>query len=496
MITEFVFIPIFAIAAGVAQSLQYLNRYHVIREPPEHILNRLPSSASALACSAHALNLIEKRTLDHEEMKALNREVIEYFKEHVNPGFLEYRKSVTAGGDYGAVEWQAGSLNTLVDTQGQEFIDCLGGFGIFNVGHRNPVVVSAVQNQLAKQPLHSQELLDPLRAMLAKTLAALTPGKLKYSFFCNSGTESVEAALKLAKAYQSPRGKFTFIATSGAFHGKSLGALSATAKSTFRKPFMPLLPGFRHMPFGNIEAMRTALNECKKTGDDVAAVILEPIQGEGGVILPPPGYLTAVRKLCDEFGALMILDEVQTGMGRTGKMFACEHENVQPDILCLAKALGGGVMPIGATIATEEVFSVLFDNPFLHTTTFGGNPLACAAALATINVLLEQNLPAQAEQKGDMLLDGFRQLAREYPDLVQEARGKGMLMAIEFVDNEIGYNFASEMFRQCVLVAGTLNNAKTIRIEPPLTLTIEQCELVIKAARKALAAMRVSVEEA
>ncbi|EON1651639.1 putrescine aminotransferase [Escherichia coli] len=428
-------------------------------------MNRLPSSASALACSAHALNLIEKRTLDHEEMKALNREVIEYFKEHVNPGFLEYRKSVTAGGDYGAVEWQAGGLNTLVDTQGQEFIDCLGGFGIFNVGHRNPVVVSAVQNQLAKQPLHSQELLDPLRAMLAK-------------------------------AYQSPRGKFTFIATSGAFHGKSLGALSATAKSTFRKPFMPLLPGFRHVPFGNIEAMRTALNECKKTGDDVAAVILEPIQGEGGVILPPPGYLTAVRKLCDEFGALMILDEVQTGMGRTGKMFACEHENVQPDILCLAKALGGGVMPIGATIATEEVFSVLFDNPFLHTTTFGGNPLACAAALATINVLLEQNLPAQAEQKGDMLLDGFRQLAREYPDLVQEARGKGMLMAIEFVDNEIGYNFASEMFRQRVLVAGTLNNAKTIRIEPPLTLTIEQCELVIKAARKALAAMRVSVEEA
>ncbi|MDW1469734.1 putrescine aminotransferase [Klebsiella pneumoniae] len=445
-------------------------------------MNRLPSSASALACSAHALNLIEKRTLDHEEMKALNQEVREYFKEHVNPGFLEYRKSVTAGGDYGAVEWQAGGLNTLVDTQGQEFIDCLGGFGIFNVGHRNPVVVSAVENQLAKQPLHSQELLDPLRAMLAKTLAALTPGKLKYSFFCNSGTESVEAALKLAKAYQSPRGKFTFVATSGAFHGKSLGALSATAKSTFRKPFMPLLPGFRHVPFGDINAMRTMLSECKKTGDDVAAVILEPIQGEGGVILPPAGYLPAVRKLCDEFGALLILDEVQTGMGRTGKMFACEHENVQPDILCLAKALGGGVMPIGATVATEEVFSVLFDNPFLHTTTFGGNPLACAAA--------------QAAQKGDMLLDGFRLLAQEYPDLVNEVRGKGMLMAIEFVDNEIGYDFASEMFRQRVLVAGTLNNAKTIRIEPPLTLTLEQCEQVLKAARKALAALRVSVEEA
>ncbi|SFR13997.1 diamine aminotransferase apoenzyme [Enterobacter sp. kpr-6] len=469
--------------------------YRVIRHSQEHILNRLPSSASALACSAHALNLIEKTTLDHEEMKQLNREVIEYFKEHVNPGFLEYRKSVTAGGDYGAVEWQAGSLNTLVDTQGQEFLDCLGGFGIFNVGHRNPVVVSAVQHQLAKQPLHSQELLDPLRAMLAKTLAALAPGKLKYSFFSNSGTESVEAALKLAKAYQSPRGKFTFVATSGAFHGKSLGALSATAKSTFRKPFMPLLPGFRHVPFGDINAMRTMLSECHKTGDDVAAVILEPIQGEGGVILPPAGYLPAVRQLCDEFGALLIFDEVQTGMGRTGKMFACEHENVQPDILCLAKALGGGVMPIGATIATPEVFSVLFDNPFLHTTTFGGNPLACAAALATINVLLEENLPAQAEQKGDMLLDGFRLLARQYPDLVQDVRGKGMLMAIEFVDNEIGYSFASEMFRQHVLVAGTLNNSKTIRIEPPLTLSIEQCEQVLKAAGVALAALRVDVEE-
>ena len=365
------------------------------------------------------------------------------------------------------------------------------------MGHRNPVVVSAVQNQLAKQPLHSRELLDPLRAMLAKTLAALTPGKLKYSFFCNSGTESVEAALKLAKAYQSPARQVYFLLPPAA---RSTVNHLARCRPRRNRPSANRLcrccQGFRHVPFGNIEAMRTALNECKKTGDDVAAVILEPIQGEGGVILPPPGYLTAVRKLCDEFGALMILDEVQTGMGRTGKMFACEHENVQPDILCLAKALGGGVMPIGATIATEEVFSVLFDNPFLHTTTFGGNPLACAAALATINVLLEQNLPAQAEQKGDMLLDGFRQLAREYPDLVQEARGKGMLMAIEFVDNEIGYNFASEMFRQRVLVAGTLNNAKTIRIEPPLTLTIEQCELVIKAARKALAAMRVSVEEA
>lgn len=459
-------------------------------------MSRSPSHFNPLECSQQALDWIMSDTPSADAMAALNHETLNAFREYVNPGFLEYRKSVTSGGSYGAVEWRASGPNTLLDTQGNEYLDCLGGYGIFNVGHRNPTVVAAVEKQLSKQPLHSQELLDPLRAMLAKTLAAITPGKLKYSFFSNSGTESVEAALKLAKAYQSPRGKFSFIATHGAFHGKSLGALSATAKPVFRRPFMPLLPDFHHVAFGDIQAMRQKVEQCQRNGEGIAAVILEPIQGEGGVIVPPEQYLPAVRALCDEIGALLILDEVQTGMGRTGKMFACEHYGVQSDILCLAKALGGGVMPIGATIATEEVFSVLFDNPFLHTTTFGGNPLACAAALATINVLLEENLPAQAEQKGDMLLDGFRLLAREYPDLVQDARGRGMLMAIEFVDNEIGYTFASEMFRQRVLVAGTLNNSKTIRIEPPLTLTIEQCEQVLKAARTALAAMRVAVEEA
>ncbi|BDH44509.1 putrescine aminotransferase [Salmonella enterica subsp. enterica serovar Choleraesuis] len=459
-------------------------------------MNSLPSRASALACTTHALNLIEKTTLTYEEMKALNKEVAECFHQYVNPGFLSYRKSVTAGGDYGAVEWQARDLNTLLDTQGKPYLDCLGGFGIFNVGHRNPKVVSAVQQQLAKQPLHSQELLDPLRAMLARTLATLTPGNLKYCFFSNSGTESVEAALKLAKAKQGPLGRHTIIATSGAFHGKSLGALSATAKSTFRKPFMPLLPGFRHIPFGDAEALRQQLQACRDTGEDVAAVLLEPIQGEGGVIIPPEGYLRAVRSLCDEFGALMILDEVQTGMGRTGKMFACEHEGVQPDILCLAKALGGGVMPIGATIATESVYSVLFDNPFLHTTTFGGNPLACAAALATIHVLLEENLPAQAASKGAMMLDGFQALARRYPQWLKAVRGRGLLMALEFHDNDIGYQFASEMFRRQVLVAGTLNNARTIRIEPPLTITEAECEKVLQTAALALQALSPATTEA
>lgn len=453
-------------------------------------MSRLHARLNPLECSQQALKWIHSETLTHEDMLSLNREVLNNFREYLNPGFLEYRKSVTSGGDYGAVEWRASGPNTLVDTQGNEYLDCLGGYGIFNVGHRNPTVIAAVESQLAKQPLHSQELLDPMRAMLAKTLAALTPGDLKYSFFSNSGTEAVEAALKLAKAYQSPRGRFTFIAASGAFHGKSLGALSATAKPAFRKPFMPLLPGFHHVPFGDIGAMRKQVHQCQKTGDAVAAIILEPVQGEGGVIVPPDNYLPEIRALCDEVGALLILDEVQTGMGRTGKMFACEHYGVQPDILCLAKALGGGVMPIGATVATEAVFSVLFDNPFLHTTTFGGNPLACTAALATINVLLTERLADRAARQGELLLDGLRRLAGEYPDLIVEARGLGLLQAIEFRRNDIGYAFANELFQRRILVAGTLNNAKSVRIEPPLTITRAQCAQVLQQAGDALHTLR------
>lgn len=453
-------------------------------------MSRLRTTLTPLECSQRALQWVHKETLTQEETIALNQEVLSNFRDYVNPGFLSYRKSVTSGGDFGAVEWRASGPNTLVDTQGKEYLDCLGGYGIFNVGHRNPTVLAAVESQLAKQPLHSQELLDPMRAMLAKTLAALTPGSLQYSFFSNSGTEAVEAALKLAKAYQAPRGRFTFIATSGAFHGKSLGALSATAKQAFRQPFMPLLPGFHHVPFGDIEAMKQQVALCEKRGDGIAAIILEPIQGEGGVIVPPAHYLPAVRALCDEIGALLILDEVQTGMGRTGKMFACEHYGVQPDILCLAKALGGGVMPIGATVATEAVFSVLFDNPFLHTTTFGGNPLACTAALATINVLLTQNLADRAAQQGAFLLDGLRQLATEYPELIVEVRGLGLLQAIEFRENEIGYAFASELFKRGILVAGTLNNAKSVRIEPPLTITHNQCAQVLLQAGEVLKKLR------
>jgi putrescine aminotransferase len=415
------------------------------------------------------------------------RETIDGFREHVNPGFLEYRKSVMGGGLDAAVEWADSGPCTFLDVNGREYIDCLGGFGIFNVGHRHPKVVEAVRAQLGRMALHSQDLLDPLRAMLARTMAMVTPGDLKYSFFCNSGTESVEAALKLARAYDPA--KQTILGATKGFHGKSFGSLSVSAKAAFRRPFGSMLPGVEHVPFNDLDELRRRMHTLATVGEDVCAVILEPIQGEGGINLPDDDYLPGVRALCDEFGALLILDEVQTGMGRTGKFFACEHWGVVPDIMCLAKAFGGGVMPAGAVVATEEIFSRLFDNPFLHTTTFGGNPLSCAAALAAINVTIEEDLPARAAAMGDYMLKGLREAARGHEDILIDVRGMGLMLALEFVDDATGFEISKYLFDRGILVAGTLVNARVIRVEPPLVITQAQADRVCEVLADALKAM-------
>ena len=335
-----------------------------------------------------------------------------------------------------------------------------------------------------RQPLHSQDLLDPLRGMLARTLALLTPGELEFSFFCNSGTEAIEAALKLARAYNPA--KQTIIGATRGFHGKSYGALSASAKGEFRRPFGAMLPNIEHVPFNDLVQLRRRMHTLSMVGEDVGAVILEPIQGEGGVNIPDNDYLPGVRALCDEYGALLILDEVQTGMGRTGTMFCCEQYNVAPDMLCLAKAFGGGVIPAGVVVGTKAVFSRLFNNPFLHTTTFGGNPLACAAALATITVLIEEKLPERAARIGERMLAGMRQAAQGHDNLVVDVRGRGLLMAMEFVSHEVGYALSKAMLERGVLCSGTLVNARVIRVEPPLTITEAQADYVCKALAESL----------
>jgi putrescine aminotransferase len=444
-------------------------------------MNDDDNHTSAIELSRKYLEYISKKQLSDDEKQWVIRESVEGFREHVNPGFLQYRKSVST--DYTAVEW-SDSGATFTDINGKVFIDCLGGYGIYNVGHRHPKVMEAVTNQIKRQALHSQELVDPLRAMLAKLLAAITPGELQYSFFTNSGTESVEGALKLARLHTKRSG---IISTIGAFHGKSLGSLSATSKSVFREPFLPLVPGFQHVPYGDADILETRIASSSYTGEDIAAVILEPIQGEGGVIVPPDDYFPRVREICDRYGALLITDEVQTGLGRTGKLFGVEHYGVIPDIMCLAKPLSGGIIPAGAFTSTKEIWQEMTPNPFLHTTTFGGNPLACAAAIAAINVILEEKLPEQAAEKGAYFIPKLTDLMAGYKTICQEVRGRGLMIGMEFTSNEAGYEVARGLFENGVLVAGTLINAKTLRIEPPLVISRAELDSVLDVLDKVFA---------
>ena len=388
------------------------------------------------------------------------------FRDHINKGFLDYRKSVTESTNFALTEW-TGQGSVLVDALDREFLDLLGGFGLYSYGIRHPKIVAAVKAQLDRSPQYSQEMLDPLRAQLARVLALLTPGKIQYGFFANSGTEAVEGAMKLAKLYTGKKG---FVAMLKGFHGKTLGALSLMGKKVFRKPLLPLLDGVRHVPFGDADAVEKVLAAAKAVGDDIAAVVAEPVQGEAGAVVPPDDYWPLLREICNHYGVLLIADEVQTGMGRTGEIFGVDHWKVTPDILCLGKALGGGVVPMSAFLSTAKIWKCMEPNPFMHTTTTGGNPLACASALAAISVLLEEDLAGQAKTKGKYVLSQLSQLQERYPGVLAKVRGLGLLIGMEFPTDGIGYKVAAGLFSRGVLTAGTLTNAKNIRFEPALNI--------------------------
>ena len=427
--------------------------------------------ALALSETERMVNLImtPDAEVTEEDRRRIAKETVENFGNHINKGFLEYRKSVTETSDFAVTEWY-GQGSKMVDALGREFIDMLGGFGLYTAGIRHPKIIAAVKAQLDRSPQYSQEMLDPLRAHLAKVLALLTPGEIQYGFFANSGTEGVEGAMKLAKLYTRKKG---FISMLKGFHGKTLGALSLMGKSVFREPLLPLLEGVRHAPFGDAEAVETMLASAKAVGSGIAAVVAEPIQGEAGAIVPPDDYWPRLRELCDYYGVLLIADEVQTGFGRTGKIFGVDHWDVAPDIMCLGKALGGGVVPMSAFLSTPKIWSCLEPNPFMHTTTTGGNPLACAAALAQINVLLSEDLAGQAATKGAYIIEKLNGLKQQYPGILADAHGKGLLIGMEFPSDQIGYAVASGLFSRGVLTAGTLTNSKTIRIEPALNVPME-----------------------
>lgn len=423
-----------------------------------------------------------------DALKLTRTEVVELHREYLNPSLVNLMSLINFTKQY----VKADGIRVW-DSEGREFLDFLGGYGALNLGHNHPRIL-AVITKVSQQPNLLQASLNTLAGALAHNLALITPGKLQRSFFCNSGAEAVEGALKLARI---ATGKTKIISALNSFHGKSFGALSATGKEKYQKPFQPLVPGFDYFPFGDLEAMEKLL----KT-QDTAAVILEPIQGEGGINLPPPGFLKATRELCTKFGALLIIDEIQTGFGRTGKLFACEHEGVEPDILCLAKSLGGGVMPIGVYIATDAVWKNgygVIERATLHSSTFGGNSLACAAGLAALEVIAEERLTEKAAELGEYFLSKLKKL-QERHSLIKEVRGLGLFIGLEFEQprgwldkltggklSETAHEYTGAMVagellnKHGIITAYTLNNPNVIRLEPPLVVEKAEIDRVVEA---------------
>lgn len=405
----------------------------------------------------------------------------QYYKDHINSGL--YGLLSFMGLDSAEIDAEGWLVRA---SDGREFIDCVGGYGAYNFGHRHPRIVGAVAEQLKQMPMSSKLLLNPVMAELAHKLASLLPGELSYCFFCNSGTEAVEASIKLARL---ATGKPGIVSAHNAFHGKTLGSLSSTHRQQFQQPFLPLLAGFTEHTFGDIGALDAAL-----TGE-VAAVMLEPVQGEGGIIVPPAGYLPAVRELTRERGVLLIIDEVQTGMGRTGFNFACEADGIEPDIMVLAKSLGGGIMPVGATVGTPEVWKIYQENPLLHTSTFGGNQLACAAALEALDVLIEEKLAARAADTGSYFIDRLRQVADTFPSLVREVRGRGLMIGMDMVSTDVSELFIASVLEQRLLVAFALNQPGVIRLEPPLIMPADVVDEAVERIETALDATQQMMEQ-
>lgn len=434
-----------------------------------------------------------------EEAMALDRyQIRQLHEEYLNAGLVTLLKLL----DFDKRFVRAAGVR-LWDSEGREYLDFLGGYGSLNTGHNHPRIIAAVE-AVRKLPNLLQASLSPLAGALAKNLAAIAPGDLKRSFFCNSGAEAVEGAVKLARI---ATGRTKLIYTENSFHGKTMGALSVTGRHKYQEPFRPLVAACQAIPFDNLAALEEALHP-----KDAAAFIVEPIQGEGGINVPSPGYLKEAKRLCAKYGTLLIVDEIQTGLGRTGKMFACEHEEVEPDVLCLAKSLGGGVMPIGAYIATDAAWKKAYgslDRALLHTSTFGGNAWACAAAIAALEVIIEEDLPRQAAEKGAYLLQKLRELQAVSP-LLKDVRGKGLLIGLEFAETKkglfhklsfgmleklaqeyLGSLVAGELLNHYrVLTAYTLNNPNVIRLEPPLNVGFEEIDYVVRALAEILARHR------
>ncbi|WP_048109951.1 aspartate aminotransferase family protein [Nitrosarchaeum koreense] len=369
-------------------------------------------------------------------------------------GGLYQRFPVTIEKGIGAHVW---------DINGKEYIDCMGGYGVAIVGHQNKRVVNAIKEQVDKIITVHSSLYNKTREEFLKTLISLAPKGLTQVHLNNSGAEAIEAAIKFARKFTGKKG---MVAMKGSYHGKSLGALSLTFNPKYKKAFEPLVEKVSFASFGDIESLRSTID------DDTAFVILEPIQGESGINVAPDGFLQEVRKLCNEKGILLIFDEIQAGLGRTGRLWACDHWNTAPDILCLAKGIAGGV-PMGATLVRPDILASMSKGE--HSSTFGGNPLSCAAGIATLQALTQDNLIENSEKMGKLFREGLEKL-KEKHSIIREVRGKGLMIGVElkFEVKDVLMN----LMKEGVLMLYSGRNI--LRILPPLVISKEDVAKVLE----------------
>ncbi|MFQ5475704.1 MAG: aspartate aminotransferase family protein [Nitrosopumilus sp.] len=370
-------------------------------------------------------------------------------------GSLYQRFPVTVEKGVGAHVW---------DVDGKEYIDCMGGYGVALVGHQNQRVNNAIKEQLDKIITVHSSLYNKTREEFLKTLIELAPKGLTQVHLNNSGAEAIEAAIKFARKFTGKKG---MVAMKGSYHGKSLGALSLTFNPKYKKAFQPLVEKVSFASFGDIESLRSVID------DDTAFVILEPIQGESGIIVAPEGFLQEVRKLCDEKGILLIFDEIQAGLGRTGRLWACDHWNTAPDILCLAKGIAGGI-PMGATLVRPDILAAMSKGE--HSSTFGGNPISCAAGIASLKALTEDGLIENSEKMGKIFREGLEKL-KEKHTMIREIRGKGLMIGIE-MKFEIK-DILMGLIKEGILMLYSGRNI--LRILPPLVISEEDVTKVLHA---------------
>jgi acetylornithine/succinyldiaminopimelate/putrescine aminotransferase len=365
----------------------------------------------------------------------------------------------------------------VFDRGGKAYLDFISGIGVANIGHSHPRVLDAISRQTEKY-LHVMvygEYVQEAQVKYARKLAGLSPVDDGVVFFCNSGAEAIEGALKTARKFTR---RLKFVAFRGGYHGDTFGALSALSSEYYRAPFEPLLPSFEFLEFDDLDAL-------VKIDSSVAAVLIEPVQGEGGVRVPNEKYLPALRRRCEEVGALLIFDEVMTGFGRTGKFFACEHWQVRPDILCLAKALGGG-LPLGAFIGRREIMQTLSENPPLsHVTTFGGHPLSCAAGFAATEIILDENLVERAANVGKSFLQTLRTMVAKNQH-VRDVRGLGFFYAIEFNTEMAAEKFVTACRERGLIIGWTLHHTTIVRMAPPLVISEVELSQAAEIMRSAM----------